>query len=152
MSNPLIPLGFSDAARFIAEAARETDEALRSSASLSKQPAYDELAEVWEDCKTPNWDGYDALPVEQETFRNAYLFIESLPLGIPLPSLGAEPDGHLALEWYRNPRWTLSVSVGPAGTLYYAALFGSSDIRGSEPFFGDVPEIILNLIRRVCRA
>jgi hypothetical protein len=65
--------------------------------------------------------------------------------------VGAEPDGHITLEWYRGPRWTLSVSVSPDGMLYYAALFGSSEVRGAEPFFGDVPDIILSLIRRVCK-
>ena len=118
-------------------------------ASLSKQSAYDELAEVWEECQIPNWDGYDAVAVEKQTYSNAYFVIESLPLGTSLPSVGAEPDGHITMEWYRNPRWSLSVSVSPEGMLYYAALFGSANIRGSEPFLGDFPENILNIIQKV---
>lgn len=150
MSTAFHPRGVSETARFIADASRQTDEALTGTALFSKQSAYDELAGMWEECRTPNWDGYGALPVEQDALRHAYVFIESLPLGSPLPAVGAEPDGHVTLEWYRSPRWTLSVSVSPDGTLYYAALFGTSDVRGSEPFFGEVPEIILSLIRRVC--
>ena len=146
------PPGISEAARFSESANQEAEERLSETASFSKQPAYDELAEVWQNCRVPNWDGSDALPVEQDTLRYAYQFIESLPLGCPLPSVGAEPDGHITLEWYRHSRWTLSVSVSPLGMLYYAALFGSSDVRGCEPFFGGVPEIILTLIRRVSRA
>jgi hypothetical protein len=141
--------GFSDTAVYVASAGREIENALAHSAAFSKQTAWSELAEVWEECKTPNWDGYNAHAVEQDALRNAYIFIESLPLGCPLPSVGAEPDGHLTLEWYRDPRWTLSVSVSPDGMLYYAALFGAGDVRGSEPFFGSSPPIILQLIRRV---
>ena len=118
--------------------------------TYSKQPAFDQLWAVWQDCKQPNWDGYGAVPVEQETYRNAYELIEALPLGCPLPtSFGAEPDGHLALEWHRHPRWTLSVSVGLDGTLHYAALLGIEDPRGSCLFDGKISETLLSLIRRV---
>jgi hypothetical protein len=58
----------------------------------------------------------------------------------------------LTFEWYRHPRWTLSVSVSPEGTLHYAGLFGTEDPRGSCPFFGETPENLLFLIRRVIRA
>lgn len=110
---------------------------------------FGELTEVWEEFKTPNWDGYGALPVERAALRNARSFIEALPLGSPLPSVGAEPDGHVTLEWYRDPRWTLSVSVSPDGMLYFAGLFGTEDVRGSAWFSGEVPESVSLLIRRV---
>jgi hypothetical protein len=141
--------GFSDAASVLAQARHENYEHLVRSATFSKQDAYDELGEVWEDCRHANWDGSGAMPVEQDTLGYAYRFIEALPLGYPLPSVGVEPDGHLTLEWYRNPRWTLSVSVSPEGTLYYAALFGSEDPRGSCSFFDEIPETLLFLLRRV---
>lgn len=152
MTNLVLQNGVSDAARALENANRANYDHLSESATFSKQPAYDELGEVWEDCRDPNWDCYDAVPVEQDTLRNAYIFIEALPLGTPLPSIGAEPDGHITLEWYRNPRWTLSVSVSPEGTLYYSALLGAEDPRGSCPFFGEIPESILYWIRRVCSA
>jgi hypothetical protein len=141
--------GFSDSARYLSDAHRQSLRQFDSSAAYGKQPAYDELAAVWEECRTPNWDGRDAHAVEPETLHSAYRCIEALPLGCPLPSVGAEPDGHITLEWYSAPRCTLSVSISPDSMLYYAALFGASDVRGSEPFFGDVPKMILILIHRV---
>lgn len=152
MTHSTLMRGFSDAARFVAETAKVNYDRLSESATFTKQPAYDELGEQWDECRTPNWDCHGALPVEQDTLRNTYLFIEALPLGTPLPSIGAEPDGHLTLEWYRQPRWALSVSVSPDGILYYAAFFGTDDVRGSESFFGEVPDILLGLIRRVTGA
>jgi hypothetical protein len=119
------------------------------SATFSKQYVYNELINIWNDCKTPNWDGDNAYPVEPATFRNTHAFIEALPLGSPLPSIGVEPDGHLTLEWYRHPRWTLSISISPTGQIFYAALLGHSDPRGSEIFVDEVPQLILDLIQRV---
>lgn len=111
--------------------------------------AYDELRKVFWDCQHPNWDGYDAAAVLKETFMLATKFLSALPLGMPVPSIGAEPDGDITLEWYRTPRNTLSVSVSPSRVLHYAALLGPSNRYGSEPFGGDVPDIILDLIYQV---
>ncbi len=111
-----------------------------------------ELATVWEDCRFPNWDGHGAVPVVEDAVRNAFLLLTALPAGCPLPSVGVEPDGHLTLEWYRDPRWTLSISVSPEGELFYAALFAANDVRGREVFQGEIPDYLLNLIRRACTA
>ena len=73
----------------------------------------------------PNWDAYAAAPGE-EAFFLAYRFLEPLPLGAPAPSVGAEADGHVTLEWHRSPRRTLSVSVSAQGDLHYAARLGPS--------------------------
>jgi hypothetical protein len=151
MSNLALPQGFSDAAGIVAHATHRNYKRLADSVTFSKQSAYEALWDVWQACKVVNWDGYGALAVDQETYHNAYCLIEALPLGYPLPSVGAEPDGHLTLEWYRHPNWTLSVSIAPEGTLYYAALLGTEDPRGSCPFYGEIPESLLYLIRRVVR-
>jgi len=150
-TRPLLVPGLSDAAQIVADASRKNYGRLAELETYSKQPAYEELWDVWQQCRQANWDGYDALPVQQETYHNAYRLIEALPLGHTLPSVGAEPDGHLTLEWHRHPHWTLSVSVSPEGILHYAALLGIEDPRGSCPFFGEVPESLLFLIRRVTR-
>lgn len=70
-------------------AARQYSEALNSWAQMPRQEvrrsvlghqeALEELWEVWNECRVANWDGYDAYPVEQETYRAAYRLIESLP-------------------------------------------------------------------------
>jgi hypothetical protein len=152
MSQLMNPHGFSDAARMVADVWRTNYKHLSQSITYSRQPAFEELWDTWQDCKDGNWGVDGALPIEQQTYHNAYCLIEALPLTCPSPSsIGAEPDGHLTLEWHKYPRWTLSVSVGPEGTLYYAALLGTEDPRGSCPFYGDVPETVLTLIRRVCR-
>jgi hypothetical protein len=109
----------------------------------------EDLDALSQTCRHADWDGFGAMAVSQETLRNAYRFLESLPLACPAPSVGAEPDGQLTLEWHRGPRRTLSVSVTPESELHYAALVGPNRVYGTEVFFGEVPEAIMQLIRRI---
>jgi hypothetical protein len=146
--------GASDAARYVAEEFAKGRHQLQNSYSLGliSKGVFDELCSIAEECSSANWDGYEAEPVAQETYQWAYRFLEALPLGSPAPTIGAEPDGHITIEWYRAPQRTLSVSISPEGDLYYAALIGVSKAYGTEPFFGDVPAVILDLLGRVTAA
>jgi hypothetical protein len=116
----------------------------------SKQAAFDELDEVYEQCRNLRGDLHGTEAVKPQTLQHARAFIEALPPEYPLPSVGAEPDGYVTFEWYRATNWLLSVSVSPEGTLYWAALLGNEDPRGSSRFEGEVPETILYWIGRVC--
>jgi hypothetical protein len=136
----------SEYAEIIDKAARIPRNALRESV-LGHQEAFDELAEVWAECQKPGWDGYDAMAVEQETLCGAYSLIDSLPLGFPRPSISAEPDGHLTLEWRKSPSRILSVSIDPDGFLHYAGLFGPSRRFGKIVFFSTAPTELLQLVR-----
>ena len=119
-----------------------------SSFGADVKAAIEELHDIADECSSMGWDGYGAETVEQETIRQAERFLNALPLGVSAPSVGAEPDGQITFEWYQSPRRILSVSVNPEGDLHYAALLGYSRRYGTEPFFGEVPAEILNLVRR----
>jgi hypothetical protein len=71
---------------------------------------------------------------------------------LPAPSIGAEPDGVLTMEWHCSERRTLSVSVSSGEELHFAGLFGSNRVYGTETFPGQIPKPILDLVRRVCVA
>lgn len=117
---------------------------------VDRQKVFQALAAQSESCANPGWDGYGAEPVSRDSYHSAYRVVESLPSGCPMPGVGAEPDGHLTLEWYRSPNQVLSVSVSPEGELNYAALLGSTSRRtGSEVFQNNVPGDLLHLIRQV---
>lgn len=143
--------GNSETAMFVDQKAQQGRRQLQESRvlGLRGKGAFDDLNNVYADCLEPNWDGYGATSVSEATYRLAYQFLEALPLGAPLPSCGAEPDGHLTLEWHRSPRWTLSISVSPEGELHYAALLGTRKAYGTEPFFGDASRTIMDLIQQV---
>ncbi len=150
MSSGLLASGFSDVARFVDEASQGSRRALHKSNVFGLESRVrEELAAVGDECCHEGWDGYGALPIVQDTLRNAHTFLESLPYGFPAPSIGAEPDGQLTMEWHRATRRTLSVSVTPDGELHYAAILGPNRVYGTEAFFGNVPKSIQELIGRV---
>ena len=101
----------------------------------------------------PNWDGYGGKAVTPETKVKAIWFANAIPIGLPMPSVGAEPDGSIAFDWTVSPRQTFSVSVSEDGSLAYAGLFGGmgddQTKQGVEKFDGTIPANIIEMISRV---
>ena len=118
----------------------------RSSEVLGSK--YWALAETLDQASLPNWDGYGALAVRPETFQKARAFLEMLPTTIPQPDIGADPDGEIVFEWQLKPDVVLSVSIGPADRLNYAALFGENRVYGTESFANGLPEAIASNLAR----
>ena len=122
---------------------------------LSADPAaahlvlFDTLQETSQRCQQPDWDGEQAEAISIETYAVARRFIEALPRHSPLPTITPEPDGQLNFEWYHSPRRLLTVSVSASGTLYWAALIGSEDPRGSCQFSDQFPKTLLFWISQV---
>ena len=82
--------GESSAAQFVQEQIAHQIRFLHKSAALGIEHLIrEELADVWEECSAPDWDAYNALPVTLDSLRNAERFLWALPLGTPLPSIGA---------------------------------------------------------------
>lgn len=150
MMQTFVSGGVSGAARYIETETRENRRYLHESPAFGIESVLrNELAEVWRECQQANWDGYDALPVSRDVLSYMYQFLEALPFGFPPPSINADPQGCLSVEWYRNPRRVLSVAVSDDGSLHYAALLGANKACGTETFDGDIPKNILNLVQRV---
>lgn len=146
--------GFSCAATFVRQQLGQVLNHKLSSLSLGRaiQMAHAQLQQVFEECSSPAWDGYGAEPVTFEAYINARRVLDALPPDIAMPTFGAEPDGHLTMEWYRTKSHLLSLSVSPEGDLYYAALLAGGRRRsGKEPFLGDLPADLLRIIRQLNR-
>ena len=150
-AGPMNTPAASGTAHFVTQQSGQNWRRLNGSSSIGigGSGVMDQLCGVYEQCAVAGWDGYDAAAINQEAYLTAYRLLEALPLGVPAPTVGAEPDGHLTFEWHRGARRTLSVSVSPDAELHYAALLGTSKAYGTEPFLGDVPKTVLDLIRRV---
>lgn len=108
-----------------------------------------QLNNLISECYYEGWDGYDAVAIQLHTYESALRFLRNLPSTLPSPEVSAEPDGHITFEWYLNQRRLVSISVSPEGDLYYAALIGSKKRYGSEPFFGEIPPEIVDIIHQV---
>lgn len=144
--------GVSDVAKFIDTQAARNRQRLWTSNSLGPAILLEDLQQLADECGAVNWDGYGATPIPRERIDLAERLLLSLPLGMTRPTIGADPDGHVTFEWCASPRRTLTVSVDSDDRMHYAALFGPRTQYGSEVFFGQFPETILNLVYRVLRA
>ncbi len=140
----------SDAGRQVDDQVEKINRRLQCSFAIGTvSQVRGELADVFMECMEADWDGHNAMPVTFDAYQLAERFLLSLPLGIHRPSIGAEPDGHLTLEWYGGVRRTLSVSIDPSGFVHYAALVGPEREYGTKVFADSVPQVILDLIERV---
>lgn len=143
--------GASETAGFVSLQVSDCVRQLQKSAAIGFENVIrGELADVWEECSEPGWDGYNALPVTWDSHCDADRFLRALPFQTSAPSIGAEPDGQITLEWGPSKQRRLSVSISPDGELHYAALLGPEKTCGTVPFFDEVPDTILSLIRKVC--
>lgn len=103
------------------------------------------------DCFRTDWDGYDAFAVSPQTYHNARRFLEALTGAWPQPSVAADPDGEIALEWCRGPRMRFSVSIGLDATISYAGMFGTSTVHGTVSVEDKAPRA-RNALRDSCFA
>jgi len=143
--------GVGDSALYVRELLAELQERWDATLSLgsTRQEAYKQLYQVFEECRDSGWDGYGAEPISFETYEKAKQFVAALPRSISAPQISVEPDGEISFEWYSNPSRVFSVSVSPKNELNYAGLFGASRAYGTEVFYDEIPEVVLVNIRRV---
>jgi len=117
---------------------------------LPLEAAFDALAEVYADCRVPDWDGYGARPISSRAVEVAFSILLELPGWLPLPEVVPEPDGEIGLEWDRG--WaTFVVSVSGNRLLTYAGVFGQLDkTHGTEPLAGGkVPGTVMHHLSRL---
>lgn len=62
-----------------------------------------ELEDVYDECKKPNWDCYDAKPITRETLQTALAFVAMMDEGMYKDiEFGAHPHGYINIEWYKG--------------------------------------------------
>jgi hypothetical protein len=145
--------GESEEARFIEGESTKSVGQLRESKTggTPYEELFSQFISVARQRSVQDWDGYGATPLNEAAIAAACQFACLIPLGFGVPSIGAEPDGHMTFEWYSSPFKTLSVSVDPQANLHYAALIDSEQKYATVPFVGVFPPEILQLIYRVAQ-
>ncbi|EMI55445.1 hypothetical protein [Rhodopirellula sallentina] len=141
--------GASNAAQLLDRTRSEILQRCNNAVTLSRSTATEAIFEAWQ-ATNESWKlGDDENAISEEVRDTAIQFVESLPLGFPLPEVTAEPDGHINLEWYREPRRVVSVSIASSNRLFWAALIGTESPRGTVRFIDSIPVILLDQIARV---
>lgn len=131
----------------------ETRTAATEAASSLPARAFAALARVARECASPGWDGYDAAPISQGTCDRTRAFLNELPIWMPAPDIVPEADGEIAIEWYVGPHQVFSISIGAAGPLHFAGLFGQEDeLHGVKSFDGSIAQELVQHIEKLLRA
>lgn len=102
------------------------------------------------ECAEAGWDGYEALPINKESYTLANEFLKKYPRNWAMPEVTVDPDGEVSFEWYRKPDLLFSVSVGATGKLSFAGIFGDDNgIHDTAKFEDSIPETVLQNIRQL---
>jgi hypothetical protein len=142
--------GVSDSAQKVKDATGEIRESLASTYTMGKVlKTLDELAEVGRKHSMDGWGGDGTKAVNQTSYSNAVKFALALPSNLMTPEIYVDPDGIITFEWYEDKRRVYSVSIGNQGELSYAGLFGLNRTCGTEYLTGNVPELVINNVKRV---
>ena len=109
------------------------------------------LMEVYRECSVEDWDGMGALPVSEGSVLEAAKLIYLLPSNMifPMPTITAQPNGEIALEWYRDRRSIFVVSVSGNNEIIYAGLYGTNKTHGIEYFGNSLPTAIISNLKRL---
>lgn len=71
--------------------------------------AYSQLAEISR--LKPNWDGYEADPIDAVCIANVQRLLDSLPFTAPSPDITPNPNGTLTLDWQIDDQ-AVSLEIG----------------------------------------
>lgn len=142
--------GVSDSAQKVKDATGEIRESLASTYTMGKVlKMLDQLAEVGKKHSIDGWGGPGTKAISRTSYDNAVKFTLALPSSLTMPEIYVDPDGIITFEWYENKRRVYSVSIGSQGELSYAGLFGLNRTCGTEYLTGNVPELVINNVKRV---
>lgn len=113
---------------------------------VQREKIFEELWDVYDECKNEGWDGYGAQPVSVEDFEISFEFLKLLvkpSLGIKPPEIAADPDGEITFEWYEENGSVFAVGISAHRKLSYAGILTGKKIHGTENFGVDIPPVIL---------
>ncbi|MEW8509139.1 MAG: hypothetical protein AB2598_20855 [Candidatus Thiodiazotropha sp.] len=144
--------GASEASNALARFGEKLSGELSSSVTWGRSSDLtQELLEIYGDCSTSNWDGYDALPITRKAVLEAKRFISAMPIWMPTPEIVPEPNGDVGFQWSFGKDRILTVSFSGNNIVTYASILGSPERKkyGSEIFNDSIPEEVIEGVGKI---
>lgn len=92
----------------------------------------------------------DGRNLETATLVLAERFLTVLPLDIPAPEVGLDPDGEISFDWFGSAGENFSVSLRKDGRLAYAGAFmGEKTKYGTDRLDDEIPREIVEAVREL---
>jgi len=77
-------------------------------------------------------------------------FLTALPLDIPTPEVGLDPDGEISFDWFGPAGQNFSVSLREDGRLAYAGAFSAEKTKyGTDRLDDEIPREIVEAVREL---
>lgn len=103
------------------------------------------------DTAEEDWDGYGSKPINRDAVENAKGVLLALPKDIPIPSLSADTDGEVCIDWMTSSRARIvSASVNAQGEIAWAAMCNEEKDHGLTSI-EEFNLMVLPWIRRVLK-
>ena len=113
----------------------------------------DTLEKIRRDCGSPDWDSYDAMPVEECTIAHAQKFLDALPEKLRRVDIFPLSDGHIDFEWCKASTEVITAEIDRDGHVVVCPLFEEHPHVHTEfDFTGEIPANVLEMIRAVVSA
>ena len=98
-----------------------------------------DLMTAYQTCSEEGWNGYDAMPIIEQTVRAGQTLLELLPDNLMPPEVIPEPTGKICFEW-RNAEGVTVIIAVDAHSIAFAELIGSKKRYGETKFIAVLPE------------
>lgn len=109
-----------------------------------------ELAEIVQECSVHDWNGYGAEPINLDSVRFAFEFLEKLSPGISMPELDVSPGGDLWMSWGRMSIY-FSITISGDRRIYWCVHTPTSHkaSEGENEWNGILPADIFELLHEI---
>jgi len=107
------------------------------------------LGELFREYSQPDWDGFGARALTEDSYEEALRVIDALPSWLPTPEIVAEPTGEIGFTWHKERGKVFAFSVGGKHRIIYAGIFAGDKEHGSVYFEETMPSVILQHLRKL---
>lgn len=116
---------------------------------VSLYVCYRNLITIVKKCSVSKWDGKNAKPVTMGVVSRVLSFLEQVATCYIMPTLGAEVDGSISLEWINEgEKYTINIGEGYVAKATHKNSVGKINFE-SKFSLDSIPEIILVNIEKL---
>ena len=97
-------------------------------------------------------DGKNVRAISAETVGIAERIVDLFPSDVDNPTLTATPHGEVDFDWVIDRDVMLTISIGPAGDIAFAALIKTLHLNATEPWEGVLPNLVIGAFEHLKKA
>lgn len=108
-----------------------------------------EMLDIQKECAEPEWDGYDANPIDKEVITGAIRFLKLIfkeNIKINKPDIAPTSNGSIVLEWRLRKNEIIVISITNRHKFNYALITENRQQSNKGEFNNELPSEIKDLL------